>query len=57
MAAATKRKIKIKDEMPMYEKDAQPTKAVNEEEEKQKSLIQEEIQRMKDMSTYNSKTQ
>lgn len=57
MLDASKRKEKIKKEMPAYEKDAQPTSPVNEEEEKQKSLINEEIQRMKDMSTYHSKTQ
>lgn len=57
MLDASKRKEKIKKEMPAYEKDPQPTRPVNEEEEKQKSIIKEEIQRMKDMSTYNSKTQ
>jgi hypothetical protein len=57
MLDASKRKEKIKKDMPAYEKDPQPTRPVNEEEEKQKSIINEEIQRMKEMSAYNSKTQ
>ncbi len=52
-----KRKDKQEEDMPMYNKDAQPTKAVNESEEASKKVISEEIQRMKQMASYNKKTQ
>jgi len=52
-----KRKDKQEENMPMYNKDAQPTKAVNESEETSKKVISEEIQRMKQMASYNKKTQ
>ncbi len=52
-----KRKDKEEENMPMYNKDAQPTKAVNESEETSKKVISEEIQRMKQMASYNKKTQ
>lgn len=52
-----KRKDKEEEDMPMYNKDVQPTKAVNESEEESKKVISEEIQRMKSMASYNKKTQ
>ena len=52
-----KRKDKEEENMPMYNKDVQPTKAVNEGEEESKKIVSEEIQRMMEMSSYNKKTQ
>tara|TARA_B110000444_G_scaffold258736_1_gene300454 strand:+ start:6466 stop:7674 length:1209 start_codon:yes stop_codon:yes gene_type:complete len=55
---AEKRK-KRNENMPMYKKDVQPVKSVNEEKEsKEKSnVLLEEIKRLKDLSNYNEKTQ
>jgi len=50
---AEKRK-KHKEEAPMYVKDVQP---VNETVEKKKTLLEEEIEKMKKISSYNEKTQ
>lgn len=52
-----KRKDKEEENMPMYNKDVQPTKHVNESEEASKKVVSEEIQRMKQMASYNKKTQ
>jgi hypothetical protein len=42
---------------PMYKKDPAPTTEVNESKKMSKSLVSEEIQRMKNMTNYNKKTQ
>ncbi len=52
-----KRKDKQEENMPMYNKDVQPVKAVNEAEEGSTKVISEEIERMKQMASYNKKTQ
>ena len=61
--AAEKRK-KHKEEAPMYVKDVQPVKVVKEEKEEiteskedTKTVLEEEIQKMKKMASYNEKTQ
>lgn len=54
------KKVQRKDEeeadAPMYVKDKQPVESVNESEEA-KTIISEEIKRMKEMASYNKKTQ
>lgn len=52
-----KRKDKEEENMPMYKKDVQPSKEVNESKKESKKVISEEIQRMKQMASYNKKTQ
>ena len=52
MIKKVKRKEEAKDEAPMYLKDPAPVKNVNESE-----IISEEVNRMKEMFTYNKKTQ
>ncbi len=47
---------KVRDAEPAYKKDPAPTKEVNESVE-DKSVVLEEIKRMKDMLSYNKKTQ
>jgi hypothetical protein len=42
---------------PMYKKDPAPTTEVNESEQTSKKLVYEEIQRIKNMTNYNKKTQ
>jgi hypothetical protein len=42
---------------PMYKKDPAPVTEVNESKKMSKSLVSEEIQRMKNMTNYNKKTQ
>jgi hypothetical protein len=42
---------------PMYKKDPAPTTEVNESEQTSKKLVSEEIQRIKNMTNYNKKTQ
>lgn len=41
----------------MYNKDTQPTKNVNESEEKTSTVLKEEIEKIKKMASYNEKTQ
>ena len=59
---AEKRKDRYENQ-PMYKKDIQPVKVVKEEKEeltesKEKTnVLEEEIQRLKDLSNYNEKTQ
>jgi hypothetical protein len=53
---ATKKEKEQKD-APMYEKDAAPTKEVNESEVLKTNLINEDIEKMKKMFGYNKKTQ
>lgn len=57
LAKQAERKDKKEDEKPMYNKDAQPTKSVNESTFKMSEVLEEEIKKMKDMVTYNKKTQ
>lgn len=52
-----KRKDKEEENKVMYNKDVQPVKVVKESEDESKKIISEEIQRMKEMSSYNKKTQ
>ena len=52
MIKKVKRKEEAKDEAPMYVKDPAPVKNVNES-----AIISEEVNRMKEMFTYNKKTQ
>jgi hypothetical protein len=55
---AEKRKERNENQ-PMYKKDIQPVKSVNEEKEskEESNVLQEEIKRLKDLSNYNEKTQ
>jgi len=55
-ATAEKRK-KHKENAPMYVKDVQPVKVVKETTEEKKSVLEEEIQKMKKLTSYNEKTQ
>lgn len=57
LAKQAERKGKKEEEAPMYNKDAQPVKEVNESEEKVSSVLKEEIEKMKKMASYNKKTQ
>jgi hypothetical protein len=42
---------------PMYKKDPAPVTEVNESKKMSKKLVSEEIQRIKNMTNYNKKTQ
>jgi len=57
LAKQAERKDKKEDNQPMYNKDAQPTKSVNESTFKMSEVLEEEIKKMKDMVSYNKKTQ
>jgi hypothetical protein len=52
-----KRKDKEEENMPMYKKDVQPSREVKESKQVAENVISEEIQRMKQMASYNKKTQ
>ena len=52
-----KRKDKEEGNMPMYKKDVQPSREVKESKQVAENIISEEIQRMKQMASYNKKTQ
>lgn len=52
-----KRKDKQEASMKMYNKDVQPSREVKESKEESKKVISEEIQRIKQMASYNKKTQ
>ena len=52
-----KEEEKKEDKQPMYNKDAQPTKSVNESTFKMSEVLEEEIKKMKDIVNYNKKTQ
>jgi hypothetical protein len=52
-----KRKDKEEGNMPMYKKDVQPSREVKESKQVAENIISEEIQRMKQMASYNNKTQ
>jgi hypothetical protein len=51
------RKDKKEDEAPMYHKDVQPSRDVNESKFKFSELLNEEISKMKNIASYNKKTQ
>ena len=53
----SKRRIEIKKKEPRYNKEAQPTKGVNESENVKSKVIVEEIEKMKNLFSYNKKTQ
>jgi hypothetical protein len=57
LAKKAERKEKKEEGAPMYNKDVQPVKEVNESEEKSSSILKEEIEKMKKMASYNKKTQ
>jgi hypothetical protein len=57
IADKVERKQKARKDMVMYNKDVQPTKSINESEIKSKSVLEEEIQKMKKMASYDKKTQ
>jgi len=57
LAKQAERKEKKEDKQPMYNKDAQPTKSVNESTFKMSEVLEEEIKKMKDIVNYNKKTQ
>ena len=52
-----KNKEKKEEEAPMYDKDPQPTKGVNESKEESSTVLKEEIEKIKKMASYNKKTQ
>ena len=57
LAKQAERKEKKEKEAPMYNKDAQPVKEVNESVEPVSNVIMEEIEKMKKIASYNQKTQ
>lgn len=57
LAKQAERKKKKDEEAPMYNKDVQPVKEVNESEVKSTQLLNEEIEKMKKIASYNKKTQ
>jgi hypothetical protein len=57
IAKKVERKHKQKEDMVMYNKDVQPTKAVNESEDISKNVLLEEIEKMKKIANYDKKTQ
>jgi len=57
LAATAEKRKKHKEEAPMYVKDLQPVKVVKESTEEKKNVLEEEIQKMKKLTSYNEKTQ
>lgn len=60
IAATAEKRKKHKENAPMYVKDVQPVNTVNEgkkTKDSTKSVLQEEIKKMKKLSSYNKKTQ
>jgi gamma-glutamylcyclotransferase (GGCT)/AIG2-like uncharacterized protein YtfP len=57
LAKQAERKEEKEKEQPMYKKDVQPTKNVNESEDKTSYILKEEIEKMKKIASYNKKTQ
>jgi hypothetical protein len=57
LAKKVLRKDKKEDEAPMYHKDVQPSREVNESKFKFSELLNEEISKMKNIASYNKKTQ
>ena len=52
-----KRKSEEKKNEPRYNKEVQPTKAVNESKVSLSNILQEEMKKMKKLTNYNEKTQ
>ena len=52
-----KRKSEDKKEEPRYNKEAQPTKSMNESKVSMSSILLEEMNKMKKLTNYNEKTQ
>ncbi len=57
LAKKVLRKDKKEDKAPMYHKDVQPSREVNESKFKFSELLNEEISKMKNIASYNKKTQ
>lgn len=57
IAATAEKRKKHKEEAPMYVKDVQPVNEGEETKDSSKSVLQEEISKMKKLSSYNEKTQ
>jgi hypothetical protein len=57
LAKKVLRKDKEEEGAPMYNKDVQPSKDVNESKLKFSDLLNEEISKMKNIASYNKKTQ
>jgi hypothetical protein len=57
IAKKVERKHKQKENMVMYNKDVQPVKNVNESKSKFSELLNEEISKMKNIASYDKKTQ
>jgi len=57
LAKKAERKEKKEKDAPMYNKDAQPVKEVNESVNPISNILMEEIEKMKKMASYNQKTQ
>lgn len=57
IAATAEKRKKHKEEAPMYVKDVQPVKVVKESTNEKKNVLEEEIQKMKKLTSYNEKTQ
>lgn len=57
LSKKAERKEKKEKEAPMYNKDAQPIKEVNESKSSTSSVLNEEIEKMKKIASYNKKTQ
>ena len=57
LAATAEKRKKHKEDAPMYVKDLQPVKVVKESTDEKKNVLEEEIQKMKKLTSYNEKTQ
>jgi hypothetical protein len=57
IAKKVERKMKQRKDMVMYNKDVQPTKVVKESKNNLSSILEEEIKKMKNIATYDKKTQ
>ena len=57
IAKKVERKQKQRKDMVMYNKDVTPTKEVNESKNSLSSILEEEIKKMKNMASYDKKTQ
>ena len=57
LAKTAERRKEVKEKAPMYVKDVQPVKVVKEESNDVQSVLEEEISKMKNLLSYNEKTQ
>ena len=57
IAKKVERKQKQRKDMVMYNKDVSPTKEVNESKNSLSSILEEEIKKMKNIASYDKKTQ